>query len=321
MKKSFLNLLLFFSSLIGHSQIGPNDDAVYLDSLENIGTEDNFKFIRVVKDFTQEKELYEVSFFYRSGKIERKGTTSNKFFMTYEGPCVYYFENGNRKKIVNYVKNQILGKQFEWYENGNIKSEKEIVLDNNTKSYITNIIHYWNSKNEQKVINGEGEYEEIEEISLNSKEKNSIKSIGTIKNYVKDGEWNTSYSYNKQSTKESYRNGIFISGITIDENGKEQAYSILEEKPQPRNGMADFYNFIGKNFKTPDVVGLKGVIYLTFIIERDGKITDIKIIKDIGFGTGAEAIRVLSKYGHWLPGKQRGVPVRVMYSLPITIHG
>lgn len=321
MKKSFLNLLLFFSSLIGHSQIGPNDDAVYLDSLENIGTEDNFKFIRVVKDFTQEKELYEVSFFYRSGKIERKGTTSNKFFMTYEGPCVYYFENGNRKKIVNYVKNQILGKQFEWYENGNIKSEKEIVLDNNTKSYITNIIHYWNSKNEQKVINGEGEYEEIEEISLNSKEKNSIKSIGTIKNYVKDGEWNTSYSYNKQSTKESYRNGIFISGITIDENGKEQAYSILEEKPQPRNGMADFYNFIGKNFKTPDVVGLKGVIYLTFIIERDGKITDIKIIKDIGFGTGAEAIRVLSKYGHWLPGKQRGVPVRVMYSLPITIQG
>lgn len=321
MKKSFLNLLLFFSSLIGHSQIGPNDDAVYLDSLENIGTEDNFKFIRVVKDFTQEKELYEVSFFYRSGKIERKGTTSNKFFMTYEGPCVYYFENGNRKKIVNYVKNQILGKQFEWYENGNIKSEKEIVLDNNTKSYITNIIHYWNSKNEQKVINGEGEYEEIEEISLNSKEKNSIKSIGTIKNYVKDGEWNTSYSYNKQSTKESYRNWIFISGITIDENGKEQAYSILEEKPQPRNGMADFYNFIGKNFKTPDVVGLKGVIYLTFIIERDGKITDIKIIKDIGFGTGAEAIRVLSKYGHWLPGKQRGVPVRVMYSLPITIQG
>jgi antitoxin component YwqK of YwqJK toxin-antitoxin module len=316
MKKSFINLLLFFSSLIGHSQIGPNDDAVYLDSLENIGTEDNFKFIRVVKDFTQEKEVYEVSFFFRSGKIERKGTTSNKFFMTYEGPCVYYFENGNRKKIVNYVKNQMIGKQFEWHENGNIKSEKEIVLDNDTKSHITNIIHYWNSNNEQKVINGEGEYEEL--ILL---PKDSIIIKGQVKNYVKNGIWKTKYTVNKQTTNETYENGIFISGLTIDENGKKYPYNLETEKPQPRNGMADFYNFIGKNFITPNVPGLKGVIYLTFIIEKDGKITDIKILKDIGFGTGAEAIRVLSKYGHWLPGKQRGVPVRVMYSLPITIHG
>jgi protein TonB len=56
------------------------------------------------------------------------------------------------------------------------------------------------------------------------------------------------------------------------------------------------------------------------VIEKNGKITDIKVIRDIGFGTGAEAIRVLSKYEYWLPGKQRGVPVRVMYSLPLTIQ-
>ncbi len=321
MKSQISLLLVFLSSFISFSQIGPNDDAVFIDSLNNIGTEENYKFIRVVKDYTEEKELYDVSFYSRSGKIERRTQTTNKFFMAFEGPCVYYYENGKRKKTENYSDNKINGKQFEWYENGAIKLESEVVYDKKTNNSTTKIIHYWNVDHEQKVIDGEGEYEEIEEISLNSSEKSIIKSKGEIKNYVKDGVWNTSYSMSKQTTKETYRNGIFISGVTIDENGKEQAYSILEEKPQPRNGMADFYNFIGKNYRTPDIAGLKGVIYLTFIIERDGEITDIKIIKDIGFGTGAEAIRVLSKYGHWLPGKQRGIPVRVMYSLPITIHG
>jgi hypothetical protein len=320
MKKQYISFLLLFFSFLGYSQIGPNDDAVYLDSLNNIGTEENYKFIRVVKDYALQKELYDVSFYYRSGKIERRGTTSHKHFMSYVGPCIYYYENGNRKKIENYSGNQIRGKQFEWYENGNIKLESEVVFDKKTNNSTTKIVHYWNSNNEQKVVNGEGEYEEIGEDPLNSKEKNSMKSIGKIKNYVKDGEWNTSYSYNKQSTKDTYRNGIFISGVTIDENGKQHAYSVLEEKPQPRNGMDDFYRFIGKNYKTPNVAGLKGVIYLTFVIEKNGKITDIKVIRDIGFGTGAEAIRVLSKYEYWLPGKQRGVPVRVMYSLPLTIQ-
>lgn len=321
MKNQITTLFLLFFSSLGYSQIGPNDDAVYLDSLGNIGNEENFKQIRIVKDYALEKEFYEVSFYYKSGKIERRGTTSNKYLMNYEGPSIYYYENGNRKKIENYLKSKILGKQFEWYENGNLKSESEVVFDKKTKNTITKIIHYWNSNNEQKVIDGEGDYEKIEEFPLNGQDKSIIKSNGKIKNYVKDGIWNTIYSRSKQTTKEIFQNGIFISGLTIDENGNEHPYSILEEKPRPKNGMDDFYRYVGRNYKTPDVLGLRGVIYLTFIIEKDGTITDIKVMRDIGYGTGAEAIRVLYKYGNWIPGKQRGVPIRVMYSLPITIHG
>ena len=314
MRKQIITLFLLFISFLGYSQISPNDDAVYLDSLGNLGNEENFKHIRIVKDFTEEKEFYDVAFYYRSGKIERRGITTNKFLMNYEGSCVYFFENGKKKKTENYSGNQILGKQFEWYENGNIKLESEVIIDAKTKKSITKIIHYWNSNNEQKVINGEGEYEEIILFP-----KDSITIKGQIKNYVKNGIWDTKYTINKQTTKETYENGIFISGITIDENGKKYPYNTPTEKPQPRNGMEDFYNFISTNYKIPDVAGLSGVIYLTFVIEKDGKITDIKVLKDIGSGTGVEAIRVLSKYGYWFPGKQRGVPVRVMYSLPITI--
>jgi hypothetical protein len=113
MKKQFITLFLLFISFLGYGQFSSNDEAIYLDSLGNLGNKENFKHIRIVKDFTLQKKLYEVSFFYRSGKIERKGTTSNKYYMNYEGPCIYFYENGNRKKIENYSENKILGKQFE----------------------------------------------------------------------------------------------------------------------------------------------------------------------------------------------------------------
>lgn len=315
MKSQISLLVVFFSSFISFSQIGPNDDAVFIDSLNNMGTEENYKFIRVIKDFTEEKELYDVAFYSRSGKIDRRATTTNKYFMAFEGPCVYYYENGNRKKMETYSDKKINGKQYEWYENGSIKSEIEVVHDKKTNNSTTKIIHFWNTNNEQKVIDGEGEYDELILFP-----KDSIIIKGQVKNYVKNGIWKTKYTVNKQTTNETYENGVFISGVTIDETGNEHPYSVMEEKPKPIKGMGHFYDFIGRNYNTPQVAGLKGKIYISFIVEKDGKLTEIKVIKDIGYGTGAEAIRVLTKYENWLPAKQRGVPVRVMYSLPINIQ-
>jgi antitoxin component YwqK of YwqJK toxin-antitoxin module len=129
MKKQIITLFLLFISFFGHCQFGPNDDAVYLDSLNNIGNEENFKYIRVIKDFTQKKDLYDVSFYNRSGKLERRGNVTNKFLMTNEGLWIYFYENGNRKRIVNYSNKKINGKQFEWYENGHLRLESDVIYD------------------------------------------------------------------------------------------------------------------------------------------------------------------------------------------------
>lgn len=93
----------------------------------------------------------------------------------------------------------------------------------------------------------------------------------------------------------------------------------LEEKPSFPGGMTEFYKFIGKNFKTPDIPNLDGKVYATFVINHDGSIVDVKILRDIGYGTGEEAIRVLQESPKWSPGKQNGKTVRVLYSLPISI--
>jgi protein TonB len=94
----------------------------------------------------------------------------------------------------------------------------------------------------------------------------------------------------------------------------------IEVKPDFPGGMEKFYKFVGNNYQTPEEDGLKGKVYVTFVVEKDGSLTDIKVIRDIGYGTGKEAIRVLNKCPRWTPGEQNGKKVRVLYSLPITIQ-
>ncbi len=99
--------------------------------------------------------------------------------------------------------------------------------------------------------------------------------------------------------------------------------SEITVNPEFPNGMEAFYKFIGENFtmpKTPNDVKLSGKTYVTFIIETNGEISNIKVLRDIGYGTGEEAIRVLKLSPKWLPGKINDEAVRTAYSLPITIH-
>ncbi len=96
----------------------------------------------------------------------------------------------------------------------------------------------------------------------------------------------------------------------------------ISENPSFPGGINEFYKFVANNFyvsqEMSDAKG-KGRVYITFIIEKDGSITEIKSIRDIGYGTGEEAIRVMKLCPKWTPGKVNSDPVRVRYSLPITL--
>lgn len=94
----------------------------------------------------------------------------------------------------------------------------------------------------------------------------------------------------------------------------------IEVKPDFPGGMDKFYNYIAKNYRTPEEEGLKGKVYVTFVVEKDGSLTDIKVLRDIGYGTGKEAIRVLKATPRWNPGEQNGKKVRCTFSLPISIQ-
>ena len=108
-----------------------------------------------------------------------------------------------------------------------------------------------------------------------------------------------------------------------NENNKDQIFASagLEEKPDFPGGLQAFFKFVGDNYKMPQEPGLRGKVFVQFIIEKDGSLTDIKVVRDIGFGTGNEAIRVLKLCPKWYAGKLNGNLVRCNYMLPISIDG
>ena len=96
---------------------------------------------------------------------------------------------------------------------------------------------------------------------------------------------------------------------------------VVESTPEPINVFQQFYAFVGKNLKYPKKaqrMGIEGKVFVQFIIDEFGNITELKVIRGIGSGCDEEALRVMRLLPSWIPGKQRGKPVKVRMVLPLT---
>ena len=85
--------------------------------------------------------------------------------------------------------------------------------------------------------------------------------------------------------------------------------------------MAAFYKQLGKNLRYPrqaKKMGIQGKVYIRFIVDTDGSLTNIEVLKGIGAGCDEEALRVITQAPKWKPGKQRGKPVKVRMTIPIV---
>ncbi|NGF57199.1 energy transducer TonB [Parapedobacter sp. SGR-10] len=102
----------------------------------------------------------------------------------------------------------------------------------------------------------------------------------------------------------------------------DRIFESVEINPSPKKGMDAFRKWIADNYQYPSGAidaGVKGTITVSFVVERNGELTDIKVLKDLSYGTGQAAINLLKKAEKWNPGIQNGRPVRVAYTLPIRL--
>lgn len=107
----------------------------------------------------------------------------------------------------------------------------------------------------------------------------------------------------------------------VVESNEPVSFAAVEKLPGFPGGDAAFGNYLSKNIRYPPVAkenNTQGRVILSFVVERDGSLTDIKILRDIGGGCGPEAVRVLSKSPHWTPGIQNGKAVRVAFTMPVN---
>lgn len=101
----------------------------------------------------------------------------------------------------------------------------------------------------------------------------------------------------------------------------EEIFDVVEESPEYEGGMKEMYAFLYANMKYPPMAresGVQGKVYVQFIVEKSGKVTDVQVLRGIGSGCDEEAVRVVKMMPDWKPGKQRGKPVKVRYKLPVT---
>lgn len=106
----------------------------------------------------------------------------------------------------------------------------------------------------------------------------------------------------------------------MEEEEVEKIFLVVEQPAAPRDGLAAFYKDVGNRINYPAParrMGIEGKVFVEFIVERDGSLTQFQVVKGIGAGCDEEAVRVIREAPSWIPGKQRGKPVRQRMVLPI----
>lgn len=102
---------------------------------------------------------------------------------------------------------------------------------------------------------------------------------------------------------------------------EEEIFTVVEQQPEFTGGMAALGQYLQKNLHYPAAAqraNISGRVFVSFVVNTDGSIQDVQVLKGLGFGTDEEAVRVVKSMPKWRPGKQSGRPVRVKYNLPIN---
>ncbi len=109
--------------------------------------------------------------------------------------------------------------------------------------------------------------------------------------------------------------------IEIEEESDEEFFMVVENMPEFPGGDAGLMKYIQNNVKYPPIAkeyNITGKVYVSFIVDKSGSVTDVKIARGVDKSLDAEALRVVKSLPKYKPGKQRGKAVRVMFTIPIN---
>ena len=100
----------------------------------------------------------------------------------------------------------------------------------------------------------------------------------------------------------------------------QPVYTVVEDMPRFPGGEESMFRYLAGNIKYPVAAketGIQGTVHLTFVVETDGSISNVSVLRGIGGGCDEEAMRVVRSMPNWTPGNQQGRPVRVQFNLPV----
>jgi len=112
-----------------------------------------------------------------------------------------------------------------------------------------------------------------------------------------------------------------VTSAPIQEEEDQVVFQVVEKMPSFPGGDAALFKFLGDNVKYPVIAqenGVQGRVICQFVVNKDGSIVDVEVVRSVDPSLDKEAIRVIKSMPKWSPGQQRGKPVRVKYTLPVN---
>ena len=128
-----------------------------------------------------------------------------------------------------------------------------------------------------------------------------------------------------EDSQDAVQQETFIAPAVVEEEeeSSQTIFTVVEEMPDFPGGQAELLKFIAKSIKYPVIAqenGIQGRVICAFVVNKDGSVVDAEVLRGVDPSLDKEALRVIGTMPKWKPGKQRGKPVRVKYTVPITFR-
>ena len=158
--------------------------------------------------------------------------------------------------------------------------------------------------------NADGTPNENIKFTINAIEKHGDTTMYTVEPFTLDAD---NFRLSIQTTEDN--------PVQIIRNNNDSIYQIVDEMPQYPGGEAAMMKFVSENVKYPQEAkdkDIAGRVFVSFVVEKDGSVSTVKVMRGIGGGCDEEAVRVISGMPKWKPGIKDGKPVRVSYMMPLV---
>ena len=208
--------------------------------------------------------------------------------------------------------------QFEIYDDyGNLMNLTDTIIYNEDGTYIQfktteapdPISGEMRNKITATSCNADGTPNENIHVTINAVEMHGDTTLYSVEPFTLSTD---KFKFNIQTTEDN--------PIQVLKNYNDTVYQVVEQMPQFPGGEKALMEYIGKNIVYPVEAKekeIQGRVFINFVIEKDGSVSNVKVLRGIGGGCDEEAVRAVSSLPKWKPGIQKGKPVRVSYQIPI----
>ncbi|RYF69295.1 MAG: energy transducer TonB, partial [Cytophagaceae bacterium] len=214
-----------------------------------------------------------------------------------------------------------------WHRNGQIKQVRTVPKTKPQQaSSPEQVSAYWDSTGHQQIIAGVGRvtYHTRVQSTDDIDQTKVLLEEGAYQNGYKQGVWRGQYEDGSYGYEEQYEKGICQTGKAWSVGGAATQYTVVQQPPEFVGGMQALGQFLSQNLQYPQEAvraRAQGKVFVSFVINADGAVENVQVLKGMGYGADEEAVRVVKKTnGHWKPGVQRGQKVKVKYNLPINFN-